>query len=149
MKQDDGFYSLSEFVTVNRPLTLNKADYIHAFFSQRGLPIDVTKSLLELVSPIFDEVGEVILLRGYYNQTEYHRHIKDGADRKTIQFWSNMLDLTSMFECKEHHLIKNFADGLVCSWNNMIKSLGYQYIAVAMTFVDEDDSSIYITLSAP
>lgn len=149
MKSVDTFFSMRDFFIANMPRNLNKSDYIHAFFSQHGLPKDVAISLLDLISPDFELQDGVLLLGEFYAKDQYEQHVQNESDKKMIQFWSNILDLTSMFECDEYLVIKDFADGLTFIWNKKIEALGYQDIAVAKAFLDEDDNSVYITISSP
>lgn len=149
MKAEDAFFSINDFFNANKPKELNKADYIHAFFSQQGLPKDIIISLLDLISPVFEVVDEVLLLKDFYGRDEYNRHVQEKSDKKTIQFWSNMLDLTSIFECENYLIAKSFADDLACIWNKKIEALGYQKIAVAKAYLEEDDESVYITIVMP
>ncbi|MFP1731189.1 hypothetical protein ACLECX_16705 [Lonsdalea quercina] len=149
MNTDNTFFSINAFIEANKTKELNKADYIHAFFSQHGFPKDIIISLFELLSPTFEVVNEVVLLENFYSKDEYNRHLQEGSSRETIQFWSNLLDLTSIFACDDHHMVKDFSDQLAHIWNNKIEAIGYQNFAVAKTFLEEDDDSVYITISMP
>ncbi|WP_350316244.1 hypothetical protein OHK33_20630 [Pectobacterium aroidearum] len=149
MKTDGDFFSINDFYIANKPKELNKADYIHAFFSQQGFPKDIEISLLDLISPIFEFTDGVLLLKEFHEKNEYNRLIQEKAGKETIQFWSNMIDLTDIFECDDYLKVKDLADGLSYVWNKKIEELGYQNIAVAKTYLEEDDESVYITIAVP
>lgn len=149
MNSDSAFFSIDDFFQANKPKELNKADYIHAFFVQKGLPKDIAISLFEFLSPSFYVVDGVILIKKFYSKDEYSRHVQEGANRETIQFWSNLIDLTSIFNCDDFSMVKNFSDKLSYVWNNEIEKIGYDNIAVAKTFLEEDEESVYITIGTP
>lgn len=149
MSSDNTFFSINSFIEANKTKEVNKADYIHAFFSQQGFSKDIVISLFELVSPSFEVINGVILLKNFYSKDEYDRHVQEGSSREVIQFWSNLLDLTSIFECDDYSIVKDFSDKLAYVWNNKIEEIGYQNVAVAKTFLEEDDESVYITITIP
>ena len=148
MSGDSNFYSLKSFKKDFKSSNLNIADYLHHFFHEHGLPSDVSISLLRLISPFFILRKEILLLRDFYNKREFLDLCAKNRPHDEVIYWSNMIDLTDVFNCEHVYVIKEIADGLVVIWNKKLNELGYQNIAEAICYLDSDEC-VYITLRSP
>lgn len=76
-------------------------DYIYCVAIDKKIPIDFNIALLKLFYPEFIVIENHVFLKEEYDESEYLRLIEQNLQKKEVEYWMNLLNISSLFYSEE------------------------------------------------
>lgn len=139
-------FNYTEFLGFNE--NVNELDYLHAVWKCVPLPSDFLIKFAQFVWPEFMLVDGKIFLTSTYNDEVYRRALSNEAEVALAQFWTNLLEITGVFNDleldKANYLAHIVADG----WNRKIKAEFPALRDKARVISDAETEEVFVTIDS-
>lgn len=123
MDEKDGDLSFESFKNINKPNFFGDTEYIYSIFKIKELPVDLLFKILNLIFPDFLIIENHILLESEFDQDKFN-NLKKVEETNKVQFWMNLIELTSLHDEMTAEQTLLIAQKIVDSWNAKIKYEG-------------------------
>ncbi|GIU52731.1 hypothetical protein TUM4438_46110 [Shewanella sairae] len=140
-------FSKSEFMEANKDKKLNTLDYLHALFKFEDIHNDLLNSLGILFNPEFIIRDNKLFFEEVFNESKYCDFISEGRDDKEIQYWMNLIEITSIFEGMEVKEAKKFGSSIVEVWNDRIATRYSKMNVNASLIHDQITNEVFVTIN--
>jgi len=140
-------FSKSEFMKVNNGKKLNELDYLHAIYKFNDVHIDLVSSFSMLFNPKLELINGDLFIRDIFSIDKYDSFISEGKQIKEVQYWMNLIEITSIFENIELSKAQELAKSIEESWNNKISKLYPNSDINAFVINDQNTDEVFVTLS--
>lgn len=139
--------SLESFKEINKPNFFGEVEYIYSIFKLKKLPLDLLRVILNLFSPQFRIINGFVFLHGEFNEKKFSDLSERNLPFKEIQFWMNLIEITSLHEDINTEDAILFAENIVKFWNIKLMSDSiYNGAGRARFFQDKDYGEVFITI---
>jgi len=145
MDEKDGDLSFESFKNINKPNFFGDTEYIYSIFKIKELPVDLLFKILNLIFPDFLIIENHILLESEFDQDKFN-NLKKVEETNKVQFWMNLIELTSLHDEMTAEQTLLIAQKIVDSWNAKIKYEGLNAHGRARVFEEVEYEEIFITI---
>ncbi|ENU42517.1 hypothetical protein ACOY72_00900 [Acinetobacter seifertii] len=145
MDEKDGDLSFESFKNINKPNFFGDTEYIYSIFKIKELPVDLLFKILNLIFPDFLIIENHIFLESEFDQDKFN-NLKKVEETNKVQFWMNLIELTSLHDEITTEQTLLIAKKIVDSWNAKIKYEGLNAHGRARVFEEIEYGEIFITI---
>ncbi|EMI5490788.1 hypothetical protein REJ26_001892 [Providencia stuartii] len=139
-------FSISNFKNKETGEKLDHFGYVHIIYNHTNIPEDLIFSMIEIISPTFKVVDNMLFIDNLFSQRKYDEHLSSGISKEKTQFWLNLVDISSVFDILEYEETIIVAEKLVHCWNLKIKGENLQAFGQARILRDDSETEVLITV---
>jgi|GEM_PF-6602450 len=141
-------FSKVDFINANKEKTLNTLDYLHALYKFENIHDDLFDGLIELMNPELEIKDNMLFIKSIFNAEKYANFVDEGLHNKDIQYWMNLIEITSIFEGINVKTAENLGKIIISILNNKITHQFSEISVKAILINEEDKNEIYITIQS-
>lgn len=142
--------SFERFAQANAPHRFTEIDYVHAIYKGLKLPSDFVLSFSKLFWPRFLIVDEHVFVADLFEARRYQDLRNSGHGVSSAQFWTNLLEVTGLFDEMPFPQVLELAQTLVTAWNAKIENECTGAAGRARLIHDTTTGEIFVVIgSAP
>ncbi|QNX04316.1 hypothetical protein [Acinetobacter seifertii] len=145
MDEKDSDLSFESFKNINKPNFFGDTEYIYSIFKIKELPVDLLFKIPNLIFPDFLIIENHIFLESEFDQDKFN-NLKKVEETNKVQFWMNLIELTSLHDEMTAEQALLIAQKIVDSWNAKIKYEGLNAHGRARVFEEIEYGEIFITI---
>ena len=144
MTSDKSLFSLDDFLAANKGQKLGAIDYLHAQFKLADLSIDLVFCFIKMLMPEFRVVDGLVFLDGSFDADTYNRFLREGKNGSEIQLWTNLFEITGVFEKIEEQEAIFLANAVARMWN--LKLVDEVVQGAGKARVIDDEGEVFVTI---
>lgn len=141
--------SFTLFKAANPDKAVTGFDYLRLIYQLIDAPPDFVVWICKLMQPDFLEIKGRIFLRDGFDANRYDYLISQNHTDDEAQFWSNLLEITGVFEGLGQVEAKEIAEMMVSAWNRKINIEYPAAIGRARVLVDEGAGEVFVGVGFP
>lgn len=115
MKAGRDFFSYQSFIATNPGST--SFDYLHGLASQIGLSPEDFNAISMVLAPELIEVDDLVFVKELFYENKYRNILEKGYRGEEIQYWMNLLDITSLFEGLPVARLSKTTEAIIAGWH--------------------------------
>nr|WP_283126560.1 hypothetical protein [Providencia stuartii] len=139
-------YTYKDYRNENSDKKINNFNYIHMAYNFNDIPDDLIFSMIEIISPTFKIVDNMLFIDDLFSQSKYDEHLSSGISKEKTQFWLNLVDISSVFDTLEYEDTITIAEKIAHCWNLKIKAENMQALGKARILRDDPETEVLITV---
>lgn len=139
-------FSLEAFKAMTSKTNVDSTDYLHAIFQSMNLPIDILICFSKFFYPSFSIIDNRVFLSESLNLDNYNKAIKTGSSHAEVQFWSNLTEITGIFETIKLDDAEKVALIIVNTWNQKINNEYSNVKSRARVIIEKDLDEVFVTI---
>lgn len=139
--------SYREFMKRNTGKSVDEFDYLHFVMRERKLTANFFQAFVQVNSPKFEIIEDKLFRVSRLVEESRDDLAAQGASKDEVQYWSNLVDLTGVFEGWEASLIAEIAEVIATNWNHRICSNSSLSAGRAIVIFDTSCDEVYLTIS--
>lgn len=142
-------FGYQAFVNANLERQVTGFDYLRAIYKTAALPTDFVCWLARLFLPTFVVVEGQIFVSELFDKKAYQRLLQAGQSRSSAQFWTNLLEVTGLFDELSVDEALRFADALSHSWNGKLETEFGANTEKARVIHDQGTDEVFVVIGTP
>lgn len=146
---ENGFFDYKSFADANIDKRVSSIDYIHILFQAGPIPVDLADCFADLFWPEFVIVDGRVFVANMYDANHYQQYLNDGLKLDDIQFWSNLLEITGIFDDMTLSNAACFAEKIVKCWNARINQEFPEALGRARVINDIEAGEVFVVIGFP
>ncbi|MCJ8175713.1 hypothetical protein MRS45_06340 [Pseudomonas viridiflava] len=139
-------FDFASFRVDNAHHLVSGFDYIHAIHHTQRLPADFALCMAKLYWPEFIRVDGWIFVKENFDEAYYLSLLESDNSPAKSQFWTNLLEVTGLFENLSMPQSTVVANSLAGSWNAKLASEFGPSFAQARAIVDDEGCEVFVTI---
>jgi hypothetical protein len=146
--QENKPFDFASFRAANKERNVSGLDYLHAVYKSQDLPADFALCFSKLFKPDFKILGGMAFVAELFDDARYQELLGNGQRPDQAQYWSNLLEITGLFDNLTVDQAYPLAERIAESWNlTLTNQFGVEQ-ALARVIVDEDSEEVFVTIGA-
>ena len=141
--------SFERFEMANAPKRVTGADYVHSIYKALNLPADFVLWFSRLLWPSLLIVDGNVFVADLFETQRYEVLRQEGHSASSAQFWSNLLEITGVFDDIAEPLALEFAQNVAAAWNCKIAMECADGAGRARVVHDKTTDEIFVSIGAP
>lgn len=139
-------FDFASFRVDNAHHLVSGFDYIHAIHHTQRLPADFALCMAKLYWPEFIRVDGWIFVKENFDEAYYLSLLESDNSPAKSQFWTNLLEVTGLFENLSMPQSTVVANALAGNWNAKLASEFGPSFAQARAIVDDEGCEVFVTI---
>ncbi|MFY3770877.1 hypothetical protein AHYW_000099 [Providencia manganoxydans] len=139
-------FSINSFKNKETGEKLDHFGYVHIIYNHTNIPDDLIFSMIEIISPTFKIVDNMLFIDDLFSQSKYDEHLSSEISKEKTQFWLNLVDISSVFDTLEYEDTITIAEKIAHCWNLKIKAENMQALGKARILRDDPETEVLITV---
>ncbi len=138
----------SEMALLNQGTSFTAVDYVYFVSREAGLCTDFIASMCEIIDPDLVIIDGVILVQAIGALGRYRKYVDEGQTPAQAQYWSNLLETTSLICDISLPDARRLAAIVATCWKS---ALNVQYPGVQQevrVIEDVAEGEVFVTLSS-
>ncbi|WJN58224.1 hypothetical protein [Pseudomonas sp. SO81] len=141
-------FDFASFRAANKDRNVSGIDYLHAIYTSQDLPADFVLWFSKLFKPDFKLLGGMAFVAELFDEARYQGLLGNGQRPDQAQYWSNLLEITGLFDNLTVDQAYPLAERIAESWNlTLTNQFGVEQ-ALARVIVDDDSEEVFVTIGA-
>lgn len=141
--------SFDQFAKINAPKQVSGIDYLRSIYKALELPIDFVLQFTRLISPRVLVVDGRVFIADLFDSERHQDFLKSGRSESSAQFWTNLLEVTGLFDDLPESAALELAECLATSWNRKIESECVDATGRARVIHDKSTEEIFVVVGDP
>ena len=141
--------SFDEFVKVNAPKHDTGIDYIRSIYKALDVPADFVLWFARLFWPRTLVVDGKAFVVDLFDKERYESFRQSGHSLSSAQFWTNLLEVTGLFDDLPESKALEVAESLAASWNSKIESECPEAAGRARVIHDGTTGEVFVAIGNP
>lgn len=141
-------FDFSSFVSANPGRRVSGFDYIHSIYKAQSIDGDFLVWIARLFWPEFKIVDGRVFVATLFEDTRYRTLIENHTTAGSPQFWTNLLEITGIFDELSYVQAKELADVLAHTWNSKLSIEFGEVLSQARVVEDELSGEVFITIDS-
>lgn len=121
-------------------------DYIYCVSTQAGLSVDFLASLCEVLDPKLAILDGVILVQAVGALDRYRKYVSEGQAPARAQYWSNLLETTSLFGDTPLPEARRLAAVIASTWRSALHAQHPGTQQEVKVLEDAAEGEVFVTL---
>jgi hypothetical protein len=139
-------FDFSSFASANEGKNISEFDYLHAIYKTHDIDNDFFVCMANLFWPKFKLFNELIFIEELFVEAAYQQLLGEGNSAKSAQFWTNLLEITGLFDGISFAQAQDIANIIVATWNSKIIADFGAIGQSARMIVDDEAGEILLTI---
>jgi hypothetical protein len=138
-------WKYKDFVAANNG-RFTALDFIHAVSSKIDLPYDFVMCIGGLISPDMVLFDGVVVASNWFDEEKYRERRRTGMAPGQAQAWSNLVEITDIFNGISFESAKELAGFLARTWDGVIEYKFPGEVVRSSIIVEEDSCEVFVTI---
>lgn len=139
-------FSYHDFIEANDNVKVSRFDYLRSIYKVAELPTDFLLCFARLFSPEYIIVGGKVIVMELFDPNNFEDLLNKGHSVSSAQFWTNLIEITGLFDELTTSNALELAEIIVNMWNiKLIKEFG-TIVDEARVIHDSDSEEIFIVI---
>jgi hypothetical protein len=121
-------------------------DFIHAVSVKVVLPQDFVLCMGRLFAPQMAMFDDVVVIVDWFDEERYQVYRSNGMNQEQAQAWTNMVELTDIFQGIFFEKAKELAVFIAVLWSERIRQIFPNDPTRASIILDEDLDEVFVTI---
>lgn len=121
-------------------------DFIHAVSEKVALPWDFVLCMGHLFAPQMAMFDGVVVIVEWFDEERYQEYRSTGMNPEQAQAWTNMVELTDIFQGISFDKAKELALFIAALWSERISQIFPGEPTRASVISDEDLDEVFVTI---
>lgn len=136
----------SEMARLNPDHLFTAVDYIYYVSTEAGLSPDFLASLCEVLDPKLAILDGVILVQAVGALDRYRKYTSEGQTPTQAQYWSNLLETTSLFGDTPLPEARRLAAVIASAWRSALHAQHPETQQEVRVMEDAAEGEVFVTL---
>ena len=141
--------SFAHFEKANTPKRLNGADYVQSIYKALNIPADFVLWFSRLLWPGLLVVEGNVFVAELFDVQRYEDLRQSGHSVSSAQFWTNLLEITGLFDDLTELQALELAQSLAAAWNCKIGTDCAEAVGRARVVHDKSTDEIFVSIGEP
>ena len=143
-----GINGFDAFVKINSPKRVTGIDYVRSLYKTMDVPNDFVLWFARLLWPRVMVLDGRVFIADLFDSERYKTLLQSDHSESSAQFWTNLLEITGLFDDLSESDAFEMAEGIAASWNCKIDIECSDASGRARVIHDKTTGEIFISIGA-
>jgi hypothetical protein len=142
-------YSYERFQQANASKRVGGIDYVQSLYKSLKIPNDLVLWFFRLAWPDFIVLDNRAFIADLFDKQRYEEFRSSGHSESSAQFWTNLLEITGMFDDMPLPQALEVAQSLSSCWNSKLDKECDISTGRARVVHDEETGEVFVAIGQP